>query len=119
MVRRCAALCVLFAGFCALGCGQSQQGATGAKMTFDTHCAKCHAQAGETGGGLSVDHAFTIDGFDRAFFGIDNDELHVTSPWLTHTRVGIISMIRRSSIRQLPQFTFGGGFSCVPQQALS
>ncbi len=51
MVRRCAAAYTLFACLCVLfGCGKSDPGATGPKVTYEQHCAKCHAQAGEPGG---------------------------------------------------------------------
>lgn len=51
MVRRCVAAYALFAALCApSGCGKSEPPATGPQATYDQHCAKCHAQAGEPGG---------------------------------------------------------------------
>jgi cytochrome c551 len=32
------------------GCGKGEPTATGPQGTFDQHCAKCHAQAGQPGG---------------------------------------------------------------------
>ncbi len=33
-----------------VGCGKSDPGGSGPQVTFNTHCAKCHAQAGQPGG---------------------------------------------------------------------
>jgi mono/diheme cytochrome c family protein len=33
-----------------VGCGKDQPVAAGPQGTYDQHCAKCHAQAGEPGG---------------------------------------------------------------------
>jgi mono/diheme cytochrome c family protein len=43
--------CVLIFALAALaGCGKRDPGGTGPQVTFDTHCARCHAQAGQPGG---------------------------------------------------------------------
>ncbi len=46
---------VLVTGFLALtGCGKDAPVAAGPQGTYDQHCAKCHAQAGEKGGPPAV-----------------------------------------------------------------
>jgi mono/diheme cytochrome c family protein len=52
MFSRYAVAFVLIVAFCALaGCGgKGDPAATGPKVTFDQHCASCHAQAGQPGG---------------------------------------------------------------------
>jgi mono/diheme cytochrome c family protein len=51
MAWRCPVACVLVAGLGALtGCGKGTPAEPGPKGTFDQHCARCHAQAGEPGG---------------------------------------------------------------------
>ena len=50
-MRRGVVLCALVVWVGALtGCGKGDPGGTGPRATFDNHCAKCHAQAGEPGG---------------------------------------------------------------------
>jgi mono/diheme cytochrome c family protein len=51
MSGRCAVVVVLVMCFWALvGCGDSKSGASGPQATYDQHCARCHARAGEPGG---------------------------------------------------------------------
>jgi mono/diheme cytochrome c family protein len=51
MVGRCLFAFVLIAVFSVLaGCGKGDSSEGGPKGTFDNHCAKCHAQPGESGG---------------------------------------------------------------------
>lgn len=48
MVGRCVVAYALFGMLC--GCGTSAPVEAGPKGTYDRHCAKCHARAGEPGG---------------------------------------------------------------------
>jgi mono/diheme cytochrome c family protein len=42
---------VLFVSACVLvGCGKGEPAAVGPQGTYDQHCAKCHARAGQPGG---------------------------------------------------------------------
>jgi mono/diheme cytochrome c family protein len=51
MVGRWVVAYVLLACACGLaGCGKGDPSEGGPKVTFDRHCASCHAQAGEPGG---------------------------------------------------------------------
>lgn len=51
MAVRWAAALSFAAGACVLaGCGPSQPVAAGPQGTYEQHCAKCHARAGEPGG---------------------------------------------------------------------
>jgi mono/diheme cytochrome c family protein len=51
MVRRWLAGYALFAAVGAIaGCGKGDPAATGPQVTYDQHCARCHARAGEPGG---------------------------------------------------------------------
>ena len=51
MAGRCAVAVVLVWGFWAVaGCGKKDTGATGPQATYEQHCARCHARAGEPGG---------------------------------------------------------------------
>lgn len=50
MAGRWVAAFVLFACVMLSGCGPSKPVATGPQATYDQHCAKCHARAGEPGG---------------------------------------------------------------------
>ncbi len=51
MAGRCAVVVGLVVAFGALaGCGDGKPVAAGPQGTFDQHCARCHAQAGQPGG---------------------------------------------------------------------
>jgi mono/diheme cytochrome c family protein len=51
MVMRCLIVYVLVACIGGLaGCGKGDPAESGPKVTFNLHCARCHAQAGEPGG---------------------------------------------------------------------
>ena len=50
MVRRCVVAYAVFAACVFAGCGKGEPVAGGPQGTYDQHCAKCHAQAGEPGG---------------------------------------------------------------------
>ena len=51
MVWRCGvAYCLVWVVGALGGCGPGDPGASGPKATYDNHCAKCHARAGEPGG---------------------------------------------------------------------
>jgi mono/diheme cytochrome c family protein len=51
MAGRCAVGVVLVVAFWALvGCGKKEPVATGPQATYEQHCARCHARAGQPGG---------------------------------------------------------------------
>lgn len=51
MAGRGAVALLLLVAFVALsGCGDNKPVASGPKGTYDVHCARCHAQAGQPGG---------------------------------------------------------------------
>lgn len=51
MAGRCAVAVVLvWCSFALIGCGDNKPIAAGPQGTYDQHCARCHAQAGQPGG---------------------------------------------------------------------
>jgi mono/diheme cytochrome c family protein len=50
MASRCAVGFVLVCAYLLVGCGKNEPAAPGPQGTYDQHCARCHAQAGQPGG---------------------------------------------------------------------